>query len=118
MLFSFEHKIKFQQILLLAFEEFLYLEDKMNKLLLISKVPLREALKKRPKKFKNVNLGLTPPPFSKKVKNFFFRSFLRLDYIWGTFGKKKLFWSLFFKGFPYRSLLKKCDIPGIKYLMV
>ena len=27
MLFSFEHKIKFQQILLLAFEEFLYLED-------------------------------------------------------------------------------------------
>ena len=54
---------------------------------------LREAfIKKKTKKLKFFNLGLTPPPlFSEKVKNFFFHFFLKLDHIWGTFGENYFF---------------------------
>ena len=57
---------------------------------------VREAIKKkRQKKLTFVNLGLTPPLFRKSWQNFFL-SFLKLDHIWGNFGK-----ILFFP--PWRS---------------
>ena len=31
------------------------------------------------------------PLFSEKVKNFFFHFFLKLDHVWGTFGKNYFF---------------------------
>ena len=53
---------------------------------------LREAFnKKKIKKLKFFNSGLTPPLFSGKVEIFFFHFFLRLDQYWGTFGKNYIF---------------------------
>ena len=43
--------------------------------------------KKKTKKVDICQLRSDPPPYSEKVDKTFFLSFLKLDHIWGNFGK-------------------------------
>ena len=68
---------------------------------------LREAfIKKKTKKLKFFRKKLKKKVFSEKVKNFFFHFFLKLDHIWGTFGKNYFF--------PLESLVKIFEIAEIR----